>query len=98
MVTPSLFIPEQVAQSVTCLKAAMCLTADTCQTGDQEFASSIPAQSYTFTEIDHEIIVTDIIFPSADFSRVVVSYIRKYVHRVLINSQACPGKKCGKVN
>ena len=34
------------------------------------------------TEIDHEIISTAILLPSADSSRVVVSYKRKYVHKV----------------
>ena len=42
--------PGQVAQSVTCLTEDMCLTAD------QGVASSIPARSHTFLEIDHEII------------------------------------------
>ena len=39
-----------------------------------------------FVEIDHEIISTVILLPSADHSRrVVVSYKRKYVHEVLVN-------------
>ena len=42
--------------------------------------SSIPAQTHTDLEIDHEIIST-----SADSRRVVVSYKRKYVHEVLFN-------------
>ena len=45
----------------------------------------IPAQSHTFVEIDHEIISTDILLPSADSRRVVVSYKQKYVHEVLVN-------------
>ena len=36
-------------------------------------------------EIDHEIISTVILLPSADSRRVVVSYKRKYVHQVLVN-------------
>ena len=36
-------------------------------------------------EIDHEIISTAIVLPSADSRRVVVSYKRKYVHEVLVN-------------
>ena len=49
-----------VAQSVTCLATNVCLTAD------PEVASSIPAGSHTFVEIDHEIISTVILLPSAD--------------------------------
>ena len=49
-------------------------------------ASSILARSHTFVEIDHEIISTVILLPSADsFKRVVVSYKPKYVHEVLVN-------------
>ena len=43
----------------------------------------IPSRSYTFVEIDHEIISTVIRLPSA--RRVVVSYKQKYVHKVLVN-------------
>ena len=52
-------------------------------------ASSIPPRSHTFVEIDHEIIYTAILLPSADSRRAVVSYKRKYVHDVLVNR---PGK------
>ena len=69
--------PGRVAQSVTCL------------TADSGVACSIPARSHTFAEIDHEIISTAILLPSADSRRVVVSYKRKYmyatVHEVLVN-------------
>ena len=47
-------VPGRVAQSVTCL------------TADPGVASSIPVQSHTFVEIDHEIISTVILLPSAD--------------------------------
>ena len=53
-------LPGHVAQSVTCLAADACLTAD------PGVASSIPARSHTFVEIDHEIISTVILLPSAD--------------------------------
>ena len=53
----------------------------TCLTADPGVVSSIPAQSHTFMEIDHEIIS----IPSADSRRVVVSYKQKYVHKVLVN-------------
>ena len=49
-----------VAQSVTCLATDRCLTAD------PGVASSIPVRSHTFVEIDHEIISTVILLPSAD--------------------------------
>ena len=67
-------LPGRVAQSVTCL------------TADPGVASLIPARSYTFTEVHHEIISTAILLPSADSRRVVVSYKRKYVHEVLVNN------------
>ena len=71
--------PGRVAQSVTCLATDASLTAD------PGVASSIPARSHTFVEIDHEIISTVILLPSAHSRRVVVSYKRKYVHEVLVN-------------
>ena len=58
----------------------MCLAADTCLTADPGVASLITALSHTFVEIDHEIISTAILLPSADSRRVVVSYKRKYVY------------------
>ena len=42
------------------------LATDACLTADPEVASSIPAWSHTFTEIDHEIISMGILLPSAD--------------------------------
>ena len=47
-------------QSVTCLAKDVCLTADPVVT------DLIPARSHTFVEIDHEIISTVILLPSAD--------------------------------
>ena len=55
-----LLLPFRVAQSVTCLATDACLTAD------PGVASSIPARYHTFVEIDHEIISTVILIPSAD--------------------------------
>ena len=52
--------PGRVAQSVTCLATDASLTAD------PGVASSIPARSHTFVEIDHEIISTVILLPSAE--------------------------------
>ena len=51
---------DRVAQSVTCLATDASLTAD------PGVASSIPARYHTFVEIDHEIISTVILLPSAD--------------------------------
>ena len=56
----SMKIPGRVAQSVTCLAIDVSLTAD------PGVASSIPARSHTFVEIDHEIISTVILLPSAE--------------------------------
>ena len=50
--------PGRVAQSVTCTDASL--------TADPGVASSIPAWSHTFVEIDHEIISTVILPPSAE--------------------------------
>ena len=55
-----LLIPGRVAQFV------MCLTTDAHVTADPGVTSSIPAWSHTFEEIDHEIIGTVILLPSAD--------------------------------
>ena len=71
-------VPGRVAQSI------MCLTPDMCLTADPGVASLITAWSHTFAEIDHEIISTAILLPSAD-SKWVVSYKRMYVHEILIN-------------
>ena len=50
----------RVAQSVTCLATGASLTAD------PGVASSIPARSHTFVEIDHEIISKVILLPSTE--------------------------------
>ena len=68
-----MILPGPVAQSVVSPIA------------DLGVASSIPARSHTFVEMDHEIISMAILLPSADSRRVVVSYKRKYVHKVLVN-------------
>ena len=79
----------RVAQSVTCLATDACLTAD------PGIASSIPVRSHTFVEIDHEMISTVILLPSADSfkKRVVVSYKRKYVHELLVNRLFKPAQE-----
>ena len=66
-------------QSVTCLATDACLTAD------PGVPSLIAARSYTFIEIDHEMISTVIFLPSAEsFKKEVVSYKRKYALEVLV--------------
>ena len=52
--------PGRIAQSLVFLATDACLTAD------PGVASSIPAQSHTFVEIDYEMISTVILLPSAD--------------------------------
>ena len=83
--------PGRVAQSVTCLATDACLTAD------PGVASSIPVRYHTFVEIDYEIISTVILLLPLIYSRrVVVSYKRKYVHKLLVNRlPKPPRKKCG---
>ena len=61
------------------------MIVDACLTADPSVVSLIPARSHTLMEIDHEIISTAILLPSADSRRAVVSYKRKYVNKVLVN-------------
>ena len=73
-------IPGRIAQSVTCLATDASLTAD------PGVASSIPARSHTFVEIDYGIIF----LPSAEsFQMDCCQLCTKYW------LTACPGKKCG---
>ena len=53
-------LPGRVAQSLTCLATDSSLTVD------PGVASSFPARSHTFLEIDHEIISTVILLPAAE--------------------------------
>ena len=53
-------LPGRVGQLVTCLATDASLTAD------PGVASWIPAGTHTFVEIDHEIISTVILLPSAE--------------------------------
>ena len=77
-----LLLPGRIAQSVTCLATDASLTAY------PGVASSIPAWSHTFVEIDNKTISTVIFlpFPLNRSRRVVVRYKRNYVHEVLVNS------------
>ena len=67
----------RVAQSVTCLATDASLTAD------PEVADTIPAQSHTVVEIDHETIFTVILLPSTDSFK--KGYMQRYVHKLLVN-------------
>ena len=82
-------IPGRVAQSVTCLATDACLTAD------PGVASSIPARYHTFVEIDHEIISTVILLPSADLFKKGCCQLQAKVCAQITGellAQACPGK------
>ena len=48
------------------LQSVTCLATDACLTAYPGVASPIPARYHTFVEIDHEIISTVILLPSAD--------------------------------
>ena len=56
-----------------------------CLTADPGVSSSIQAWFHTFAETGHEIITKAIFLPFADSRRTVVSYMRKFVHKVLVN-------------
>ena len=78
------YMPGRIAQSVTCLATDACLTA-----------SSIPARYHTLVEIDHEMISTVILLPSADsFKKGCCQLQAKVCARITGKPlvQACPGK------
>ena len=82
-------LPNRVAQSVTCLATDACLTAI------PGVASSILARSHTFVEIDHEIISTVILLPSADSFKKGCCQLQAKVCAPITGYplvQACPGK------
>ena len=87
-------MPGRVAQSVTCLATDACLTAD------PGVASSIPVRSHTFVEIDHEMIPTVILLPSADsFKKGCCQLQAKVCAQItgywLTACSSLPRKKCG---
>ena len=82
----------RVAQLVTCLVTDAKLTAD------PGVASSIPARSHTFVEIDHEILSTVILLPSAEsFMKGCCQLQAKVCARLLVNClfKLAQEKKCG---
>ena len=79
-VQSELGLTGRVAQSVTCLVTDAKLTAD------PGVGSSIPARSHTFMEIDHEIISTVILLPSAEsFMKGCCQLQAKVCARLLVN-------------
>ena len=82
-------LPGRIAQSVTCLATDAKLTAD------PGVVSSIPARSHTFVEIDHEIIPTVILLPSAESFMKGCCQLQAKVCAQITGYplvQACPGK------
>ena len=64
----------------------MCLATDASLTADPGVVSLISARSHTFVEIDHEIISTVILLPSAEsFKKGCCQLQVKNVHEVLVN-------------
>ena len=57
---------KSITVSNMILDPDQCLATDACLTADPGVASSILARYHTFVEIDHEIISTVILLPSAD--------------------------------
>ena len=81
-------IPNRVAQSVTCLAIDACLTAD------PGVASSIPVRPHTFVKIDHEMISTVILLPSADsFKKGCCQLQAKVCARILVNRLFKPAQE-----
>ena len=72
-------LPIRVAQSVTCLATGASLIAD------PGAASSIPARSHTFVEIDYEIISMVILLPSAESFKDCFQLQAKVCARTLVN-------------
>ena len=80
----------RIAQSVTCLATDACLTAD------PGVASLISARSHTLVEIDHEIISTVVLLPSADSFKKGCQLQAKLCMKYWLNAcSSLPRKKCG---
>ena len=81
-------LPGRVAQSVTCLATDTCLTTDT------GVASSIPARPILSWRLIMQLFLR--LFSSLPLihsRRVVVSYKRKYVHKLLVNRLFKPAQE-----
>ena len=84
----TLYGPGRVAQSVTCLATDACLTA-------YPGVASSRVRSHTFVEIDHEMISTVILLPSADSFKKGCGQLQAKVCARITGKplvQACPGK------
>ena len=62
------------------MQLVMCLATDACQTADPGVSSLNQAQSHTFMEIDHEIISTIILLPSAESFKKVCFQLQAKVY------------------
>ena len=63
--------------------STMCLATDACLTADPGVVISIPAPSYTFVEIDHEMISMVILLPSPEsFKKVCCQLQAKVCERI----------------
>ena len=80
-------LPGRVAQSVTCLATDACLTAY------PGVASSIPARSHTFVEIDYEMISTVILLIQEGLLSVTSESM--CMNYWLTACPSLPRKKCG---
>ena len=70
------------------------MATDACLTADPGVASSIPAQYHTFVEIDHEIISTVILLPSADlFKKGCCQLQAKVCAQLLVNRLLKPAQE-----
>ena len=89
-------VAEKYSISPCCVaQLVMCLATDASLTADPGVVSSIPARSHTFVEIDHEIISTIILLPSAESFKkgccqVQTKVCAQKTGKLLV--QACPGK------
>ena len=80
--------PGHVAQLVTCLATDLSLTAD------PGVASSFPAWSHSFLEIDHERISTVILLPYADsFKKGCCLLQAEVCAKLLVNSLFKPAQE-----
>ena len=80
--------PGRESQSVTCLATDASLTTD------PGVPSSIPARSHTFVEIDHEVISTVILLPSAEsFKKGCCQLQAKVCAQVLVNRLFKPAQE-----
>ena len=95
-------IPGNVVINRSTVGNVVCLTTNACLTAVPGVPSLIPVRSHTFAEIDHEIITTVILLPSAESFKIEgllsvtsESMCTKYWFTAC---SSLPRKKCGKVN